>query len=201
MSKLVYLLWKAVDLEGPSFRGRLIEELAPRLLGAGAERLSVNVADVEASMEASVPVRAEEGEVAGLVTLSLPNAEKREEIERALGAVSEKIAGYRVTESIPLEYDRRTWPDGERSPGAKLVTLFHKPAEMPYDAFIREWHEVHTPLSLQIHPLWRYIRNVVEESVTVGAPHFDGIVEEHFRSVEDITDPDRFYGKRENIKR
>jgi len=33
-----------------------------------------------------------------------------------LGGVADKVAGYLVTESVPLAYDRRTWPDGERSP-------------------------------------------------------------------------------------
>ena len=83
----------------------------------------------------------------------------------------------------------------------KLVTLFRKPDRLSYEAFIKHWHESHTPLSLEVHPLWCYIRNVVERAVTPDAPEFHGIVEEQFRTVEDLTDPDRFYGSEENQRR
>ena len=29
--------------------------------------------------------------------------------------------------------------------------------------FMKRWHEGHTPLSLELHPLWNYNRNVVLE--------------------------------------
>ena len=52
----------------------------------------------------------------------------------------------------------------------------------------------HTPLSLEIHPLWNYARNVVMEKTVDGSDHYDGIVEEHFRTRKDLTCPARFFG-------
>jgi uncharacterized protein (TIGR02118 family) len=73
---------------------------------------------------------------------------------------------------------------------------------MGYDEFIGYWHGTHTPLAIEVHPLWRYVRNVVRNTLTEGAPRYDGIVELQFRSTEDVTDSGRFYGgKPENVQR
>jgi len=121
--------------------------------------------------------------------------------EAILGRAGTKLAGYLVTESIPRDFDHRTWADGERTPGIKQVTFFDKLPGMADDAFIRQWHGSHTPLSLEVHPLWRYVRNVVERPLTDGAPRWLGIVEETFRELEDFTDPQRMYGSVDNMRR
>jgi hypothetical protein len=129
---------------------------------------------------------------------------------------------YRATEALPVRYERG-WPDGVRTPGVCLLTLFHRPPRLDYGRFIHRWHVGHTGLSLRLHPLWHYNRNVVEQVGTqdfatagngsgtatiertgagspVGAvpdatPPFDGIVEEHFRCRKDLLNPFRFYGR------
>ena len=56
-------------------------------------------------------------------------------------------------------------------------------------------------LSFEIHPLWEYTRNAVARVLTPGAPPYRAIVEERFRTLEDLTDPNRFFGAPENIQR
>jgi hypothetical protein len=194
MEKLEYVLWKGTETPVEAFRTALLEKAAPRILRNGARGLTVNVADVDAQLGGTVPVRDATGSVAGTVGVWLPCVDEREAVERALREASARIAGYLVTESVPRDYDERTWRDGERTPGVKLVTLFEKPERLSHEEFIERWHGSHTPLSLEIHPMWCYVRNVVARRLTPDAPDWKGIVDEQFRTAEDLTDPARFYG-------
>ena len=71
------------------------------------------------------------------------------------------MAGYLVTESVPLAYDRRTWPDGERSPGVKQITMFDKRSDIDDAQFFARWHGSHTPLTFEVHPVCLYVRHAV----------------------------------------
>ena len=62
------------------------------------------------------------------------------------------------------------------------------------DEFTRRWCDGHTPLSLEIHPLWYYQRNIVCESVTDSADEQDGIVLEACPTRSDLLNPSRFFG-------
>jgi hypothetical protein len=199
MVKLSYVLWTRDG--GLRLRERLLAEEAPRLLAAGARRLTVNVTDVDVAGGPLMPRPRAEGSVGALVSVWLDEVNDRGRVEAILRPAGTKLAGYIVTESIPRDFDRRTWADSERTPGIKQVTFFDRLPGMAHDAFIRQWHGSHTPLSLEIHPLWCYVRNVVERPVTDDAPRWLGIVEETFREVEDFTDPGRMYGSVENMRR
>jgi hypothetical protein len=100
---------------------------------------------------------------------------------------------YSVTEALPVAYDK-TWNDGEITPGVCLLTLFRKRINIDYDTFINRWHNGHTPLSLKIHPLWHYNRNVVMDQPPENGEKFDGIVEEHCRSRSELFNPFKFFG-------
>jgi len=100
---------------------------------------------------------------------------------------------FRVQEALPVSYVKN-WPDGELTPGICLLTLFRKKKEIDYDTFINRWHNGHTPLSLKIHPLWHYSRNVVTGKLDDGPDEWDGIVDEHFRKREDLLNPFKFFG-------
>ncbi len=65
---------------------------------------------------------------------------------------------------------------------------------MDYEDFKDYWFCSHTPFALDIHPLWRYERNIVEEAITADAPDYDGIVELHLREIKDLTDVNLFFG-------
>jgi hypothetical protein len=100
---------------------------------------------------------------------------------------------YRVTEALPVSY-QKSWKDGEPTPGACLLTLFTRKKSIDYKTFIHRWHNGHTPLSLRIHPLWNYVRNVVDESLFENSTRFDGIVEEQVHDASDLLNPFRFFG-------
>ena len=100
---------------------------------------------------------------------------------------------YKVTEALPVSYDK-TWKDGEITPGVCLLTLFRKKQNLEYEKFIDRWHNGHTPLSLKIHPLWHYNRNVVDLPLSEEAEKFDGIVEEHCRTSSELFNPFKFFG-------
>ncbi|UCE86281.1 MAG: EthD domain-containing protein [Deltaproteobacteria bacterium] len=200
MVKHIYVLWKAADEAIDAFRGRLFEERVPELLALAPRALAVDVADVEGGP----PPRAlDDGStVAGLVSVRTEKHEDAPAYVRALAGAGARVAGYAVSEAIPLDYDTRDWRDGETTPGVRQVTLLRRRPDLSRDEFLRRWHEVHTPLALEVHPLWAYNRNVVESALTPDAPAYDGIVELVFRDARDLLEPMRFFGgKPENIQR
>lgn len=202
MPKFAWVLWAGTE-GSPRELGRRLLDAAPRLVELAPGRLAVNVADVEADTGSAMPL-ARGGGIAGLVTADFAEPGGRAArcaLQDVLAGLGGRLAGWRVTESVPLAYVDRDWPDGTASPGVKLLTLFDKPGGLSDAEFFAEWHGVHTPLSLEIHPLWCYVRNVVEEALGPDAPPFRGLVEEQFRALADLLDPKRLYGSRENARR
>ena len=120
----------------------------------------------------------------------------RQKKETDIGLITESegyIGGYRVEEAIPVSYSK-TWKDGEPTPGECLLTLFHSKPGIDYKTFISRWHQGHTPLSLKLHPLWNYNRNVVKNVLTDNSVWYDGIVEEQFQKSSDLLNPLVFFG-------
>jgi hypothetical protein len=104
-----------------------------------------------------------------------------------------KFSGiYQVDEAVPVAYEK-SWSDGETTPGICLMTLFRRKNELATETFLDRWHNSHTPLSLRIHPLWNYSRNVVMSS-EAGSDFFEGLVEEHMRTDAELLNPFRFFG-------
>jgi hypothetical protein len=202
MEKLVYLLWKSDAASIDAFRDELIEQRAAAVLQHGALALTVNVSDLLDQVGRKSPLVIGEGRtLSACVSLWLDSLDARVPIEAELRAIAPRVAGYLVTESMPLRCPDRDWPDGVRSPGVTLWTAFPKPDRVTDEEFYARWHGSHTPLSFEIHPLWEYTRNAVARPLTAGAPPYRAIVEERFRSLEDVTDPMRFFGSAENIQR
>jgi len=132
-------------------------------------------------------------------------------LEKGVSGGLSEIPGYagsfRVKEVLPVAYEQ-SWPDGDITPGVCLLTLFQRKPSIDQAAFLDRWHNSHTPLSLRIHPLWHYSRNVVEQADrrTSGQEDlslpgwgglgrcWDGIVEEHVRERRDLINPFRFFG-------
>ena len=111
----------------------------------------------------------------------------------ALAEQADSVSGYEVEEAYPVEYDKR-WSDGEPTPSPILLTMLHKKAGVTWDDYIQRWHNGHTPLSLEVHPLWYYQRNVIVKPITEGAEPSDGIVLEACETRGDLLNPTRFFG-------
>ena len=75
---------------------------------------------------------------------------------------------------------------------------------MTHDAWTAHWHGVQSPVSEEIQPRTRYVRNAVVRSLTPDAPPYQGIVDEAWPSAEHVTDPMLFYcaeGSKEKLRR
>ena len=190
MEKLVYCLWQGRGAPVEPLRERLLGEHAPHLLARSRGGVTLHLADVRGGFTTDRNPLA----LAAVASFWLDSVDHRAPLEEGLCKLAAEVTGYLVTESVPLEYAERDWPDGARSPGITVMAMFEKPAWLERDEFIRRWHESHTPKSLEIHPLRRYVRNVVARVLTPGARPFAGIVPEAFATLEDFTDPRRLYG-------
>lgn len=203
----MYVVWageddaeEAAGAAGDDLRERLITTIAPSLFAAGARALTVDVHDTDAAA-APPPMPAPEGEVglAALVSVWIDAYDRRAPFERALGGLGRRFAGYLVVESVYDDYGTtewagpRNWPDGERSPGVLTVALIHRPEGLAYADWIEKWHGTQSPVSAELQPRTRYVRNEVVRSVTSGAPEVHGIVEEAWPSVEHVADPMLFF--------
>jgi EthD domain len=164
-------------------------EMARRLGGLGATEVVLHLTEDAPPRLSPLPWRREP-----LALLSARGeAPVLEAVARALSELPGSLHGYRVEASVPVARPC-TWPPGTRAPGACLLTFFKKNARLDREAFFREWHQVHTPLSLEIHPLWGYTRNAVQAVLVPGSSPWDGIVTEDFRTPEDLLRPHRLFG-------
>lgn len=202
MEKLVYVLWgsSASGDDGDELRRRLLGETVDRLRAAGARGIGINVHDSDAAAAPS-PAPPPDGEDPHVAEVSvwLDCYERRTEVEAAIAELGLRSAGYLVVESIYDDYGStphgapRHWPDGERSPGVLTVALIQRPAGLDYDEWIRRWHGTQSPVSGELQPRTRYVRNEVIRALTEGAPEVHGIVEEGWPSVGHVSDPMLFF--------
>jgi hypothetical protein len=198
VEKLCYALWRAPDQDLAPIERALREEVGPALLESDAQGVRVLV---EEPAGAILRVGAQPGTgnlLCGSVSIWLASLDDRGDAEAIIGNTpAAEMHGWLVTESIPLGYaDKRTWPDGERSPGISITTVFDKKHGLPDEEFFRIWHGEHTPLSFVIHPLWLYVRNAVVRPVTdsASAPSIRSYVYEATPTTEDMLDFHRFFG-------
>jgi len=162
--------------------------------------VTFNVHDAAADRAPS-PAPAPEGEHPHVAEVSmwLDCYERTADIDAALAALRQPTASYLVVESLYDDYGTtpyaqpRDWPDGERSPGVLTVALIHRPEGLDYREWITRWHGTQSPVSGELQPRTRYVRNEVVRSLTEGAPDLGGIVEEGWPSTAHVADPMLFF--------
>lgn len=205
MEKLIYLVWDRPSRDPGALRRRMLEDVAPGLAGLGPRGITVEVDDDDAQVPAGVPVPDDELPVRVAVSLWLDTLDRRGPYEEILSGVGIRHAGYLVTESLCSDYgttphfpDPRDWPAGTRSPGVVTLTVFSRNPRLDPAAFRGHWYGHQSPMSEAMQPRMRYVRNGVVHAVTDGAPPYDAIVEEAWPTVEDLTDPHRFFGARDD---
>ena len=168
---------------------RIRGELGARLLGLGPSKLQITVTEAPPPKLSLFPFRSDLIAIVNVYDEGDDPSRFTEAVKEAAGSVS----GYEVEEAYPVAYDR-AWGHGEPTPSPILLTMLRKKPGVETDEFIRRWHDGHTPLSLEIHPLWYYQRNVVCEPVVEGSEASDGIVLEACRTRGDLLNPMRFFG-------
>jgi len=208
MEKLVYLLFApAGTVDGDRLTAEasaaLLDRLRADLPATGVATFSVDVTDNAADVPSPAPPPAGEAVMVAIVSAWMDCHDRRGPLEEALGALAAEhgwtVAGYLVLESLYTDYGdnqwerTRDWGPYERSPGLLTVALIHRPAGLDHDEWLRLWHGRQSPLSAEIQPRSRYVRNEVVRAVTDGAPEIGGIVEEAWPSASHVTDPMLFF--------
>ncbi|HUY86447.1 MAG TPA: hypothetical protein VMU77_04990 [Acidimicrobiales bacterium] len=166
----------------------------------GTRSLSFNIHDTEAA-QAPSPMPAPQGESRhiGQVSVWLDCYQSRLDFESGMSGLGFPYSGYLVVESLYDTYgttpyaESRYWPDGTRSPGVLTVAIVHRPEGLEYNEWIRRWHEVQSPVSGQLQPRTRYVRNEIVRPMTQSAPEINGIVEEGWPSAMHVSDPMLFF--------
>jgi len=200
MEKLVYLVWERPSIDPVALRMRFLDDVAPRLLALHPLALQVDLDDEHAQMPSMVPVPGDELPVRACVSIWLDAHDGRAPYEALLREAGVRCAGYLVTESLFREYGgnehapARDWPDGTRSPGIITLTIFDKPAGVDDETFYGHWYGHQSPMSENMQPRARYVRNAVVRALTPGAPRYRAIVEEAWPSIEHVTNLQTFFG-------
>ena len=190
MQKEIYILKGIPGEDYRAFRDRILS-VSEKILGeARPDSLKVTLTVRKPPVLSVIPFRREKTAV---FSFTGRRAGAQVGMPAAVSAAPGVRGGYHVEEAVPLACEK-TWPDGEPTPGACLLTLFHRKPGLDREAFLQKWHGGHTPLSLRIHPLWNYNRNVVLKALSEDSPWYDGIVEEQFRSAGDLLNPLKFFG-------
>lgn len=190
MTKYIFLIRSPETLDLAAFKSQVFDTLVPRLLGLNPEKLKIDLTEPRLPSLTVLPLKR--------TTLAMISVwdkwdDRATEWQAEIADLGWNTSGYQVAESTPVRY-QKDWKDGEPSPGMVMLTIMKKNARLDHERFMQEWFGHHTPMAMRIHPLWNYIRNVVESVVVEGSPAFDGLVEEHVRQRRDITNPMRFFG-------
>ncbi len=198
--KIIYLLWAPAGQDKARTRDILLGDLSLKLIGSGAERLAMDIADPESHMRSPAPKLYRGRPISALASVWIEEMGKRRNIEDTLRYSGFRIAGYLVEESVYTEYGGnrhagpRNWPDGRRSPGVVTVNLMERPRRLSREEWIERWHGTMSPVSEEIQPRTRYVRNLVVEALTPDAHPFEGIVEECWPSKKHVSSAFLFYG-------
>lgn len=195
MEKLIYLSWRS-PLPASERLERIARPLVSVARESGASSMSVLVPDrTEAIRERSPARLSPDFDSASLLFQCwLPSLDQRGPIEAAIAKESDSVWGYLVTESN-VQPETRAVADGERLAGITQITLHEKPEAVSDEDFYREWQEVHSKLSFDLHPTREsYERNAVARRLTPDAPAHRAIVLERFPTVEDFVDESRYFG-------
>jgi hypothetical protein len=186
MNKEIYLV-RGIDQESYlDFSSRIFKTVSLLVKELSPEAMKFTITEMAPPRISIIPFR--RSKIAA-ISIYKSNPDPVEKLRMTKGF----YGAYRVTEALPVSY-QKSWKDGEPTPGACLLTLFSKKKSIDYKTFIHRWHNGHTPLSLRIHPLWNYVRNVVNEGIFEDSALFDGIVEEQVQKSTDLLNPFRFFG-------
>jgi hypothetical protein len=195
----MYLVWLGEKSTRSEVAEVLRGQVADDLLSLDPVRLTMDVWDPESDIPAPVPTPDGETPLHGVVSLWVNSIEQRAPFERVLEAAAVRMAGYSVVESLYRDYGdsqwgpSRSWPDAERSTGVLTVALLQQHPDQTFDEWMTRWHTRISPITEEIQPRTRYVRNAVFRAITDGAPRVSGIVEEAWPSLEHVTDPMLFY--------
>ncbi len=169
---------------------RVRGELLPRFTALGPKKLKLSVAGERPPRVSLIPFNREP---VALVSVWTGTPVDEGFLAGLAGLAGFSVGGYLVEESYPVADDSLPKPGGA-SPGVVLLTLLVRNPNLDYGEFMSQWFGRHTPMSLEIHPLREYIRNVVRENLYERQSRFEGIVEERFDTPGTLLNPAKMFG-------
>ncbi len=200
-TKTVFALWNDADLSPEELRRLLVDEVVPDLLDGPVTWASVTVRDEEAAqVSAPTPFPLGVDKPAALLNLWSSDPGLVDVVLARLEPLGLRAHAWVSEASIYTDYGGnrhsgpRYWPDGQRSPGVTAVSFLTRPPAIPLDEWVRRWHGRMSPVSEEIQPRTRYVRNLLIAPMTAGAPPFQAIVEEAWPSPRHVRNPFLFYG-------
>ena len=191
MEKVLYLLNAPEGPSGDSLRDQLVDDVAPRLLTAGAHGVQVNVMDSGVEAAAGARMRSGTGpcpDAMVSVWVDSANGPLRAAHDKVLREVNPDLIAYLVAESAPLPGD----PVDGRRPGYTQVSFLQRPEGLDEPSWLAHWHDHHTQVAIDTQATTRYVQNFVVRALTPGAPPCTAVVEEVF-PIEAMTDQSVFF--------
>jgi len=202
MEKMMYLIWKHEADSATDFRQKLLGRVSEQLTGLGVHKLRVSVVDDDVAPAAPLRMESTMPPISGVISMWVDTAINRKPLEDAIENAVERMAGYLVTESVPIVNTKHVVADGGRTPGMNQVVLLKKPPRLNYEDWLEIWHGSHTQVGIETQSNFGYRQNVIVRPLTYAAPVYDAIVEENFPEAA-MTDISVFYdsvGDEEKLK-
>ena len=181
MEKLIYILWKDESEARADFAKRLLDKAGGALVGRDeACHVQLNVVDEAIRSGEHALMNNTKPRAYGLAQIWVNSARDREPLEEILEANCARIAGYLVTESMPIVNTEHKVPLGERTPGFSQFAFLKRPSRLAYEDWLDVWLNSHTQVAIDTQSTFLYVQNVIARGLTYSAPTFDAIVEEGF---------------------
>jgi hypothetical protein len=194
MEKVIYLVWgDRARAESAGFGDDVVGVVRRGLDAADARGGRVHVACQEIANRRATPSGPPPESLWCMASAWFDDIIERRPFEDTLAELgAPSCDGYLVTESVPR------WRPGSDAvdpmPGVQMLSILNRPAAMTHDQFVDHWIDSHLALSLDTHPQWTYVRNIITKNLTPGARTFDAVCEHGFSDPEHILDPRFFYG-------
>lgn len=192
MEKILYPVWKPALKSGDAFRDELLQDLCPELLSLGVRGLRVSVVDSDVEPAAGLRQENCAPVMDAMLSLWLDSSVFRAPVEQAIAGHVERMTGYLVTESEPLDGSEHA-AEGERTRGMSQVVFLQRPRRLSEEQWLEIWHGSHTQVAIDTQSTFGYRQNVIARPMTYAAPPFDAIIEENFPP-EAMTSQQAFYG-------
>ena len=199
----MYAAWCPDGEDAAGFAARLLDDVAPALLDAGAHMVRVHVTDDEVAPGAGFfPAGHRRAALAppidAVVSAWVDTAvtSRRAGIDGVFADAGIRVAGYLVSESVPLAAEDAASthddPAPVRTPGFTQVAFLRVPEGMDPREWRSRWKDGHTDVAIDTQSTTAYRQNLVVHPLQDDAPTVAAIVEETF-PIGALTDPYVFF--------
>lgn len=180
MEKLIYT-FRDSNSSSADLKQRMLKQLGPQLKSqSGVHQLQINIAD-EHVAEPLRPAQFCLGPaLAGTLSVWVDSSYYRSALEALLSEQLEVFHGYAVVESQPIVNSLYPPEPGERTAGFSQIVFIEKPQRLDYDQWLDLWLNSHTRAAIDTQSNFQYVQNIVQRSLTEGAPVCHAIIEECF---------------------